>query len=304
MTRISTSAANQSALADLMRAQRELFDAQQQLTTGKKAQDLKGVGYQAETLSATRAAFERAKSYEEVGIRTSARLEATDLALERMSGAVGDLRAALTSKEGDYIMHQVRDAFYSVTTALNTTHAGTYIFGGTRGDTPPVNVSDITELVPMGNADEAFDNNDRKPQVQLDQNMTVEIGQLASDVGGETMAAFKRIADYDAGPNGPFATPLTAAQEQFLISEIQTVVDTLDGIHASVGENGAVQSRVENLQNGHAERQGFLERMLGEMEDVDMAEAATRFQQAQTALDVSAKTFSVLSQVSLLSFLR
>ena len=35
-----------------------------------------------------------------------------------------------------------------------------------------------------------------------------------------------------------------------------------------------------------------------------MAEAATRFQQAQTAVQVSAMTFSSLNQVSLLNFLR
>ena len=56
MTRISTYAANQSALMDLMKAQKQMFEAQQQLTTGKLVHDLKGVGYQAEMLSAARAA--------------------------------------------------------------------------------------------------------------------------------------------------------------------------------------------------------------------------------------------------------
>ena len=61
MTRVSTFAANQNALMDLMKAQKSLFDAQKQLTTGKLATDLKGVGHQAETLSATRAALQRAR---------------------------------------------------------------------------------------------------------------------------------------------------------------------------------------------------------------------------------------------------
>ncbi|MHA6289060.1 flagellin [Maricaulis sp. CAU 1757] len=304
MTRISTSAANQSALMDLMRAQRDLFDAQQQLTTGKKAQGLKGIGYKAETISATRAAFERSKSYEEAAIRTVSRLEAQDLALERVSSATADLRAALTSKQGDFVMHQVREAFGNVTAGLNTSHAGSYIFAGTRSDAVPVTVTTLDQLIPLGSAADAFANNDRKPQVQLDQNLTLEVGMLAEDVGGEVMAAFKRIADYDAGVNGPFATPMTAAQEAFITAEIQSIVTTLDNVNARVAENGAKLSQVENIEKGHADRQSFLERLLGEMEDVDMAEAATRFQQAQTALDVSAKTFSTLSQVSLLPFLR
>lgn len=304
MTRISTSAANQSALMDLMRAQRNVFEAQQQLTTGKRAQDLKGVGYQAETLTATRAAVERAKAYEEAAVRTSARLEAQNVALERIAGAAVDLRAALTSKEGDYVMHQVRDAFQNVAAALNTNHAGTYLFGGTRSDMPPVTVSTVNDLLPLADASDAFSNNERKPQVQLDQNLTVEVGMLADDVGGDLMAAFKRIAEYNAGADGPFSKPLNATQENYLVGELQTVIGVLDDLHAKVGENGSVQARVENLQQSHSDRQDFLQQMLGKMEDVDMAEAASRFQQAQTAVEVSARTFSALTQVSLLPFLR
>ncbi|WP_300542057.1 flagellin [Maricaulis sp.] len=304
MTRISTYAANQSALMDLMRAQKQMFDAQQQLTTGKMATDLKGVGYQAESLSASRAAQERAKSYEEAAVRTEARLEAQNIALEQISEAVSDLRMAVTSKEGDYIMHQARQAFYEVTNSLNMKHAGSYLFGGTRSDAPPITISDLSDLIPMGTAAEAFENNDRKPVVQLDQNYTVEVGMLAEDVGGEVMAAFKRIADFNAGANGPFQSPLTAAQDAFLTGEIQNVITALDNVFVKVGQNGAKQAEVETLKNNHADRQDFLAQMIADIEDVDMAEAATRFQQAQTAVDVSAMTFSTLNQVSLLPFLR
>lgn len=304
MTRISTYAANQSALMDLMRAQKQMFDAQQQLTTGKLATDLKGVGHQAETLAAARAAQQRAASFEEAALRTGSRLEAQDIALEQIADAVSDLRVAVTSREGDYVMQQTREAFYEIANALNTRHAGVYMFGGTRSDAPPVNVTDLGDLVPMADASEAFDNAQRKPQVQLDQNYTLEVGMLADDVGGEIMAAFKRIADFDAGANGPFTSPVTAAQEAFLNTEIQNVIAALDNLHALVGQNGAMQAHVESLKTGHADRQDFLTKMISDIEDVDMAEAATRFQQAQTAVDVSAMTFSTLNQVSLLPYLR
>lgn len=304
MTRISTYAANQSALMDLMKAQKQMLDAQQQLTTGKLATDLKGVGHQAETLSAARAAQERARSYEEAALRTEGRLEAQNLALEQMTEAVSDLRVAVTSREGDYIMQQAREAFYEITNSLNTQHAGVYLFGGTRTDAVPVNVTDLADLVPMASANDAFDNNQRKAQVQLDQNYSMEVGMLADDVGGEIMASFKRIADFNASVDGPFASPVTAAQEAFLNSEIQNVITALDNLHAKVGQNGSKQAHVESLKNGHSDRQDFLTKMISDIEDVDMAEAATRFQQAQTAVDVSALTFSSLNQVSLLPYLR
>ena len=71
-----------------------------------------------------------------------------------------------------------------------------------------------------------------------------------------------------------------------------------------VGENGTRQAHVENLKTNHVERQDFITLMISDIEDADMAEAATRFQQAQTAVQVSAATFSSLNQVSLLNYLR
>jgi len=304
MTRISTYAANQSALMDLMKAQKQMFEAQQQLTTGKLVNDLKDVGYQAEMLSSARAAETQSKSYEEAATRTEARLAAQDTALEHIAGAADSLRLAITTKEGDYIMQQTREAFHEVVNALNTQHAGTYVFSGTRAEVPPVGISDLSDLIPMGTADEAFQNNQRKPQVQLDQGYNVEVGMLADDIGGEVMAAFKRIAEFDAGANGPFTSPTTAAQEAFLQTEIQNVVAALDNLHMKVGENGTKQAHVEDLKANHVERQDFITMMISDIEDADMAEAATRFQQAQTAVNVSAMTFSSLNQVSLLNYLR
>lgn len=303
MTRISTYAANQSALMDLMKAQRQMFEAQQQMTTGKLVQDLKDVGYQAEMLSAARAAIVQAESYEEAAVRTEARLEAQDSALEQIAEAADDLRLSVTTREGDYIMQQAREAFYKVANALNTKHAGVYLFSGTRSDVPPVTVDDISDLVPLASANDAFQNNQRKPQVQLDQNYSVEIGMLADEVGGEIMASLKRIADFDAGPNGPFSSPVSAAQEAFLQTEIQNVITALDNIHARVGENGSKQAHVENLKTNHMERQDFLKVTIADVEDADIAEAITRFEQAQTAVQVSAMTFSSLNQVSLLNYL-
>lgn len=304
MTRISTFAANQSALADLMKAQRSVFESQKQLITGKRATDLKGVGHEAETLQATRAAQARSVSYEQAGVRAAARLEAQDTALENLTDAANDLRTAVTTKDGNYVMHEVREAFYKVSNALNTKHAGSYIFGGTRTDVLPVNAQNLDDLLPMGAASDAFQHNDRRPTVQMDTHITVEVGLLANEVGGELMDSFKRIVDFENGVNGPFEQPMTSAQETFILGEVASIITAMDNIFTKVGEAGATAAHVDTLIASHEDRQTFLDRFIGEMEDVDMADAATRFQQAQTALDVSAKTFSSLSQVSLLPFLR
>lgn len=304
MTRISTYAANQAALADLMRSQRNVFDIQQQLVTGKKATDLKGVGHKAEMLTATRAAIARSAAYEEAGVRAGARLEAQDTALNALNDAASELRLAATTKDGNYIMHEVENAFNEVLNALNMTHLGGYLFGGTRSDVPPVNISDLDDLLGVASAADVFENNDLPPSMQLDENISIEVGLLASDIAADLMASFKAIADYNAGANGPFTQPMTEPQETFIIAELQNIIAATDTIITAQGQAGANAAQVETLSTSHADRQVYLEQFLSEMEDADMTEVAADFQLAQTALEVSASTFSTLSEVSLLPYLR
>lgn len=304
MTRISTYGASQSALLDLMRAQQSLFQAQQELSTGKKGADLKGVGYQAETIAASRGALSRSQAFEEAAVRSGIRLEAQNIALERLSDSVGDLRSVMTSKNGDFIMQEVTDAFYGAVNALNSQHLGAYMFGGTRDDAKPLTVSTLADLAALPAVADAFQNNDLEPTVQVDQNTTVTVGRLASDIATDIMASFKRIAEFEAGPNGPFADPMTDAQQAFVVGELQNIVAAQDGIISVVGMNGVMQAQIESSQQSQKDRQDFLTGMISDIEDVDMAEAATRFQTAQNVLDVSAKTFASLTQVSLLTFLR
>jgi flagellar hook-associated protein 3 FlgL len=304
MTRISTFGASQSALLDLMRAQQSLFQAQQELSTGKKGADLKGVGYQAETIAASRGALSRSKAFEEAAVRSGIRLEAQNVALERLSGSVGDLRSAMTSKDGTFVMQEITDAFYGAINALNSQHLGAYMFGGTRDDAKPMTVSTLADLAALPVVGDAFQNNDLEPTVQVDENTTITVGRLASDIATDIMASFKRIAEFEAGPNGPFVDPMTDVQQAFVVGELQNIVTAQSGIISVVGMNGVMQSQIESSQQSQKDRQDFLVGMISDIEDVDMAEAATRFQTAQNVLDVSAKTFASLTQVSLLNFLR
>jgi flagellar hook-associated protein 3 FlgL len=304
MTRISTAAAAQTALVDLMRAQRSVFDAQQQLTTGKIAPDLKGSSYRAESLAAAYGARDRAEGFRQSAERVGHKMETTAIALDKLAEAATDLRVAMTTVDGSYIMNQAREAFEKARNALSTQHAGAYIFGGTRTDANPITATSLDDLVAAADVSDIFVNSNRRPVAKLDDQITQETGLLADEVGTDLMAAFKRLAEFDAGANGPFDGPVDDTQRAYLQGEIANVLTAFDRISDKIGENGALQSRAESMVTSQQQKADYLNSLIGDLEDADMATAATRFQQAQTAVDVAARTFSVLSQVSLLPFLR
>ena len=302
--RISTQAASQAALSDLMRAQREAYDARQQLASGKKAPDLKGYANSAETIIAAKAAQKRSESFVGANERVLNRLEIQDLAYQELSTAATDLRTALTTNDGSFMMDKVQEVFDRASAALNMRFNGSFVFGGRRTDAVPFTADTIAALqaaVPAVSA--TFQNAADRQTTKIEETITIDVNATASEVGTELMASIERIADFNAGPDGPFDGQITENQQAFLETELANIISAFDTINVAMAENGARQKQLEGSITGHEKRSDYLEIMVAGIEDADMAEAATRFQQAQTAVQVSAQTFSRLSQISLLNYL-
>ncbi|WP_421857357.1 flagellin [Oceanicaulis sp.] len=302
--RISTQAASQAALMDLMRAQREAYDARDQLASGKKAPDLKGYANTAETIISARAAQQRSESFASANSRIMNRLEVQDLAYQELSQAATDLRTTLTTNDGSFIMDKVQEVFDQASAALNMRFNGSYVFGGVRTDALPFTADTIADLQAAApDVSAMFDNAARRQTTMIEETITVDINSTASEVGTDLMASIERIADFNAGPDGPFNGQITENQQAFLETELANIIAAFDTINVAMAENGSRQKQVENAITGHEKRADYLTIMVAGIEDADMAEAATRFQQAQTAVQVSAQTFSTLSQISLLNYL-
>ncbi len=302
--RISTQAAAHTALLDLMRAQRELYESSQQISTGMKAPDLKGYGNQAETILFARGTKARAENFVEASKRLENRLGVQDLALAELSDSVQDLRIALTTNDGTFLMNDVQSAFERARNALNTQFAGSFLFGGTRTDALPFTGETLAQLQGAANMGDLFQNARQKQTGRIDENAHIEISFLADDLALELMEIFARIADFDQGPDGPFDGTVTQAQQDFLSAEIANVIEVFGRINDAVGTNGSMQARLENAVRSNQQRADYLKSMVAGMEEADMAAAATRLAQAQSAVQVSALVFSDMSQVSLLPFLR
>ncbi len=303
--RISTQAASQSALMDLMRAQREAFDARDQLATGKKASDLKGYAHTAETLMTARGAQVRTDTFINANERLASRLTVQDLAYREMSEAASDLRQALTTADGTALMNQVQEAFDRTLAALNTKFGDSFVFSGMRTDAAPLNAATLADLqAGVPNVLALFENSPGRQSARIDEQTTIDMNRTASEVVGGLMESFERIADFNAGPNGPFDGAIDSTQQAFLRAEIVNVIAAFETINDAMGENGAKQARIEASLVSHRARDDYLTQLIADLEDADMAEAASRLNQAQTAVEVSARTFASLSQVSLLPFLR
>jgi flagellar hook-associated protein 3 FlgL len=304
--RIATSFIATRASADFQRAQIELFNAQRQAGSERKAVDLKGYEREASQLVSARGLMDRANSYAAAGEEILTRIDIQDVALGRASTAAKDFRVFLTNSvglnTGAEVMNQLELAFFNVLGAAETTYAGKYVFGGVRDDASPVNISTLDDLYNAATVDDIFENAPRRPRVQIDPRTTMEVAPLADEVTREIFASLKRIHAYHTDTEA-FGASMSANQRAFLTSEIQQLESVVEGLNQHQSLNGGVYQRAEGLVIRQAEERDYFEKVVGDIQNADLAEVAARLTQAQIQLEASARVFSVLTQSSILNYI-
>lgn len=306
MNRVATGNNYSSVLNDLMRAQVRQSEANAQVSSGKTASDLKGFAKQAETLLATRSIQTKVEAFLTQGKILTSRLESQNLALsqtaEAATGARQAIAEALATGRGEALMSELSSWFSSAADSLNAKFGGRYLFAGGQVDSPPVTAGSMADLTTQPTVAAFFDNDNLVPTNQLDESTTIQSGFLADQLGGDLFTAFRQVQDF-VDVNGTFTGQLTATQTTFL----QGMLDDFDaagvGLTDATARNGLIQNRVDKTMDVQTDRQSMLEGMVGGITDVDMAQAISRLQQAQTTVQASAQVFNSLSQSSLLNLL-
>lgn len=308
MNRISTAGNYSAVLANLMAAQNRQNAAGAEVSSEKKATDLKGYARHAETLTAMRTMQTRVAGYIDQTGYLANKLTIQDGALSQIKDSVEDARAsianALANDTGDTVMTEVGAAFNNVVTGVNTKYDGQYLFSGGQVNTAPTTATNMASLTAAPSIASLFQNGSHVTSNRLDDSTTLQTGFLADQVGTEAFNAFSGVQAFQEGASGPFGGPLTPAQRTFLQGQLAILDQAHDNLVQVVGQNGLMQNRTTAAQTDLDNRKTMLEGMVGGITDVDMAGAISRLQQAQTSVQAAAQVFSTLSGSSLLNYLR
>lgn len=307
MTRISTFGHSQLMLSQLLQNQGEFRTAQLQVNTGKKAIDFQGLPRETTTLLGAKAAQTRINQYMSTATEVEAQLNIYNLHLESMGSNLQDLKTtvmdALGTNEAVTLEGSLEAALATIINSLNATVAGNYIFAGTRTDTPPINITSLADLNAAATAADVFDSNQQKSTARLDEGFVMEYGVLAEDAALDAMTAIKAITDFHFGGGGPINGQLTAVQEAFL----QTQVAVLDGAMQTMLDsnviNGTKNRQIGEVLNRHRDADNVLTGFISDIEDVDMAEAISRLNADQLAIEASYQVLGSLNRLSLLNYI-
>ena len=308
MTRVSSFGQQQLLLEGIFNNQQKVFTAQQQLTTGNKTDEFRGLAGQATTLASTKGFKSRVESYQATIDTVRGRLDANDVQLQGVLDTARELRenilTVLGQNQAAGFRPLLEESYAFVANSLNANVGGQYLFAGSKVDTPPVNALTLTDLVAAPTVADVFDNDADQYRARVADNVEVTFGVLASDIGQDLFTTIRTIAEFDANiATGPIDGELTAAQRTFLETELANLDAAIDGIQTIQVDNGLTFDRLETIGDQHADTDLFLEVFIADIEEVDTAEAITRLNNDLVALQASYQSVSTLTQLTLLDFI-
>ncbi len=307
MTRVSTVQNYNVMTSNLMRAQIRQSDVGNQVSNQKVATDLKGYAKNAEVLTAMRSTQARLEGLIDQAKLVNNRLQMQDTGLGKVADSTKAAREAianaLASGSAQTMMQQLQANFGDVVQGLNTKSNGLYVFSGAKTDTATTTAASMGDLTLAPTTASLFKNDQYIASSRVDEQTSAKIGVLGDGFGVPVFEAFKQVQAY-VDANGPFTGKLTDSQVTFLKGLLPTFDAAYKGVIDTQGKNGVTQKRFESAQTDLQNQSDMLTGMVGDIVDVDMADAVTRLESAKLAVQASAQVFSSLQQSSLLNVLK
>jgi len=299
--RLSTTQIYQQAVTSMQSKQADLAKTQMQLSTGQKnlspsddpsaatrILDLNNV-IETNTQYQRNADFANTRLYMEEAVLT----QVGDILQRSRELSVQANNATLSALDRQSIAFEVRENIGALVQLANSKDAnGEYLFAGFKTDTVP--------FTDDGAGNFTYEGDQGQRSLQISAKRQVAVGDTGSDVfmkvddgAGGVGSMFSALYDFvtDLEANTPSATTLT---------RMDSALDSVLNTRASVG---ARLNTIEGQKNTNDSFSLLLQENRSSLEDLDYAEAVSRFERQLLALQSSQQTFVKVQGLSLFNYL-
>jgi flagellar hook-associated protein 3 FlgL len=301
MTRVATVPLQQSLSSAIQRSQQKLAATQLQLSSTKKSNDFAALGTQAVRNLSAHSLVAQSDAHSAVASQVGTTLSLYDTNITGLDTMGSDLKQTLLNAVGTGgapgLQDTISAAFDQFRSVLNAAQSGTPLFGGAQTTQPftPQTLAATVGVTPQ----QAFTNDQVKASARVGDNIDVQYGVTASDLGTDMLSAFQTLAQL-----GPVGAKLTDAQTASLKTAMGQIDTALGGVRSINAENGRKQAQLETLGTRADQRTLVYKDIISRNEDADLGQVAIDLEQQKTVLQASYSVFSQLSGLSLINFLK
>lgn len=313
VTRVGSYAQQNLLIAQTMKTQSYLYERQDQIATGKVGRTYQSVVQDSQRLVTIENQLSRADQYvRNIGVAEK-RITLMNDAVEGISDAATTMHGLLSQRSGDSkkyyendlaLQQQARNLRELVVDMLNTRDDSRYLFAGGQTDERPVQLGNGTYTAPVvppmpaaANTD-WYEGDQVVQEIRVDTGVTVAYG-VKADYGGFE----KVIRALDTIANLTFTDPVTAAEQQVLDDAQGLLGTALDEIKLVENDLALNYARLQDTRERQQSFINFANDQIGEIENVNTAQAITELNAASAQLEASYLTLSSIQRLSLANFL-
>lgn len=300
--RISTYGVHQSLLRDSTRTQTNIFDLQNQLSSGLKSGTFSGLGGGVEQFADLESRMSRGQSYVDGGNIVAGRLDVMDNALNSIITTATDIKTLITLRRnaavGDSVAYQAQleGKWKELVAEMNATNEGRYLFSGTATNVPAVESNVFPVLQQDGVPDTGYYHGSNDDvSMRIDDSVSITYNVRGNDPAFQKIFAGIAMA-------GKFGTQAgESPQMQQAYDLIAEGVNDVIGVRAVVnGNKVAVQNTVDRIQGQLLYWKGIKE----QISNTDIVAVSTEVAVNQGILQASFQAFARISNLKLSDFLR
>lgn len=299
--RISTSQFYRQGVDVILEQQSRLNESEVQLATGKKVNTPSDDPSAAVSIMTLEESTNRIGQYQRNATQAQGRLEQEEVALTGMNDLLQRVReltvqgnnGSMGPENRQAIAHEIERHLETFTQLANSRDAnGEYIFAGYRTDVEPYTGDGLGNF--------SYNGDDGQRSLQIGDSREVSIGDpgssvfmgLTANAGGTTDVGaiiFDIAANYQAGNPDPNA-----------LYDLDTAIGSILDTRARVG---ARVSAIEGQMASNESLELSVAQVKSSLEDLDYAEAISKFNQQLLSLQASQQSFLKIQGLSLFNFL-
>ncbi|NBO17763.1 MAG: hypothetical protein EBV03_00770 [Proteobacteria bacterium] len=297
---VSTYSVIQKTLNDVARVQNSLFDAQVQLSSGKKSPDFVGIANDTQEYLSLDYSLGKADQYLADNRLIETRLNSTGNALNNIVTLAGSLKNLIAQRRSGIansgaFQNQLDGLWKQISSELNTSVNNQYLFSGSRTNTPAVQTTNFPQLAVPGQPDPDYYQGSQQDLNAILQDNTPLVYNVRADAKAfqQVFAGLAMAAEGHADNNDD---ALKKAYD-FVDSGLQGVITLQALVNSNKVQVGTINS---SLQSQKLYWQGVQE----SIGNTDIVSVSTRLAIDQGVLQAAFQAFAKISSLRLSDFLR
>lgn len=295
--RISNLALFTSTMRNITNTQASLFGLQEQISSGIRAKDFKGLNGQVEQFVGLEAQARKIRAFQDNNTVLEARLQTANQSMDTIVEIADQienlivLKRSSASEENLSFRLQLQDKIKAVADALNVTSEGRYLFGGTRTDTKPVPEALVSNISPGVPDTGYYAGSDETVVHRLDENLEIDFPARADDIAFQKLFAAVDLAIHGFNNDASISKAIDIVQSAQL---------DLNGVKSRF--NSTIIN-VQQANDRHEQQSLYVQGVTEQVAKTDVVAATTKMANDQATLQASYQVFARLIQLKLSDYL-